>query len=538
MPSTRRKFLKNAALWGVCSAMPELLPSEVAGNAVGNAHGNAVGNVAARQLPKASWKKLPRWRGFNLLEKFCGKNVPFVEDDFRMISDLGFNFVRLPMDYHGWIVDGDRRKFHEPTLKEIDLAVEYGMKYGVHTMLNFHRAPGYTVAKPQENPLVWDDDETLDICALHWRTFAKRYAGIPAENVSFNLFNEPSSIEINKFMKVHRRLCEEIRAEDPNRLIICDGMSYGNKPTMELAELQVAQATRGYMPMEISHYHATWVGEYLRDMKTPPTWPMVTPNGLLFNPRKSGIQEFQKKPAVIRFANGDSAGKLRFKIYQVSSRARILVEALDDAGKVQKLLFDRLYQPGPGEGEWDTVIFKPEWKCYQNIYHKNETVEIPAGTAAIQLRVAEGDWASIEELAFQSEKTPSESALVCTVAWSEAPFSVTCSTKDNRIVWEGGESAKNAQWHWDSYVKPWQEWEKIGGVMVGEFGAFNQTPHDVVLAWMRSLMGNWKKAGWGWALWNFRGSIGVMNSNRQDASYVDWHGLKMDKKMMDILQEF
>ena len=118
-------------------------------------------------LPDVSWRKLPRWRGFNLLEKFNGRNQRFVEDDFRMISDLGFNFVRLPMDYRMWITDGDWRKFDEKTLREIDEAIEWGQKYGIHTMVNFHRAPGYTVAKPQEEKLVWESEEALDVCALH-----------------------------------------------------------------------------------------------------------------------------------------------------------------------------------------------------------------------------------------------------------------------------------------------------------------------------------------------------------------------------------
>ena len=41
--------------------------------------------------------------------------------------------------------------------------------------------------------------------------------------------------------------------------------------------------------------------------------------------------------------------------------------------------------------------------------------------------------------------------------------------------------------------------------MVGEFGAFNQTPHNVALDWMRDCLEAWRMADWGWALWNFRG---------------------------------
>src|SRR6185503_8709385 len=85
----------------------------------------------AASLPEPSASQLPMWRGFNLLEKFHldWNNKPFVEDDFKWISEWGFNFVRLPMDYRTWILGGDWRKFNEDVLKEIDQAVAWGRKY-------------------------------------------------------------------------------------------------------------------------------------------------------------------------------------------------------------------------------------------------------------------------------------------------------------------------------------------------------------------------------------------------------------------------
>ena len=52
------------------------------------------------------------------------------------------------------------------------------------------------------------------------------------------------------------------------------------------------------------------------------------------------------------------------------------------------------------------------------------------------------------------------------------------------------------------------------GVHVGEWGAFNHTPHKVVLAWMQDCLALWKEAGWGWALWNLHGGFGVLDSQR------------------------
>ncbi|HUS46334.1 MAG TPA: hypothetical protein VM219_09985 [Phycisphaerae bacterium] len=39
--------------------------------------------------------KLPRWRGFNLLEKFNADNSrPFLESDFEWMKAWGFDFGR------------------------------------------------------------------------------------------------------------------------------------------------------------------------------------------------------------------------------------------------------------------------------------------------------------------------------------------------------------------------------------------------------------------------------------------------------------
>ncbi|GIV13314.1 MAG: hypothetical protein KatS3mg021_1596 [Fimbriimonadales bacterium] len=74
--------------------------------------------------------------------------------------------------------------------------------------------------------------------------------------------------------------------------------------------------------------------------------------------------------------------------------------------------------------------------------------------------------------------------------------------------------------------------------MVGEFGAYNKTPHKVVLAWMRDMLELWKAAGWGWALWNFEGSFGILNSQRADVKYESWRGKQLDRAMLELLQQY
>ena len=148
-----------------------------------------------------------RRRGFNLLEKFGVRwNASFVERDFEWIADWGFDFVRLPMDYRCWTEPDDWTEFREDVLKEIDEGVDFGRRYGVHVNLNFHRAPGYCVNPPKEPLDLWKDDEALDVCARHWAQFARRYKGIPNEELSFDLLNEPAVIPEDTYIRLVKSL--------------------------------------------------------------------------------------------------------------------------------------------------------------------------------------------------------------------------------------------------------------------------------------------------------------------------------------------
>ena len=490
------------------------------------------GEADAPALPEASWNNLPVWHGFNLLEMFMNpwQNKDFVEDDFRIMHDWGFNFVRLPMDYRNWIVDKDWRKIDEPALKRIDKALEYGRKYGIHVLINMHRAPGYTVASPKEEKSVWTDDEALDVCALHWSTFAKRYAGVPSSQLSFNLFNEPSNIEIKPFMKVHRRLVSAIREIDPQRLIICDGMSWGTRPVMELTELKVAQATRGYKPMTVSHYKASWVAN--SENWSAPRWPGLNAYGTLYSPNKNGIDDKAKQPLTI---DGDfpKPTTLRLKVGQVSASANIEVKA--DG----KTILKRSFVPGPGEGEWTTVVHRPEWGgCYQNYYDLDVLADIPAGTKKVTVHMTGGDWIFFKELGLKVEGEAEES-IPTEMGWNIQPGQLLWQRTDNGRYEFGNGGISGQQWLYQETILPWEALRPFGKcVMVGEFGAYNKTPHDAVLRWMEDMLANWKEQGWGWAMWNLRGTFGILDSNRADVQYETVAGHQLDRKALKLLQKY
>ena len=54
----------------------------------------------------------------------------------------------------------------------------------------------------------------------------------------------------------------------------------------------------------------------------------------------------------------------------------------------------------------------------------------------------------------------------------------------------------------------------------------------------QSWLEQWQLARFGWALWNFRGSFGLLDSGRTDVRYEDWHGHKLDREMLTLRQRY
>jgi endoglucanase len=74
----------------------------------------------------------------------------------------------------------------------------------------------------------------------------------------------------------------------------------------------------------------------------------------------------------------------------------------------------------------------------------------------------------------------------------------------------------------EDYYKPWIELTKKGvGVHCGECGCWNKTPHDVFLAWFSDVIDILGKNDIGFALWEFAGDFGILNSRRADVAYED-----------------
>ena len=489
---------------------------------------DGAGAVTKLPAPTPAW--LPEsWKGFNLLNMFYmgGEDRPFDETEFKMMADWGFNFVRLPMDYRIWVKSGDWNVIDERAVKNIDKAIEYGIKYGIHICLNFHRAPGFTVASPPEDTDLWTDETTQRVFADMWAFFAARYKNVPNEYLSFNFVNEPPDIDEAVYAAVIKKAADKIREKDPERLLISDGLAWGSRPSRLIADMGIAQAARGYTPFNLTHYRAEWADG--SDNFPLPSWPAAVIPQFLYGVWKTDVV---RTPYHIEH-DFEGAYFADVNVGTVSSEAR-LTAAADGA-----TIYSNLIKSGPGEGEWKTEVYREEWDVYQNIFDKDYRIEIPAGTKVLTIEVTDGDWMTVNEIKF----IPAEGI---GASFSLKPNNTDWGAEippikigaDGAVVMEG-ENVQDKKWLKENYLKPWEEIKNSGcGVMIGEWGSYNKTPHDVTLRWMEDNLQNYKELGFGWALWNFNASFGILDSYREDVEYEDFNGYALDRAMLELLLKY
>ncbi len=196
--------------------------------------------VALFKSPSEFEQKLAQLVGVNQAEKFWQHwEESFVtENDFKHLSQQGFNCVRLPLNHKKIVVQKKNGSvtLNKAGMASVDRAVVWGQKHKIFVIIDLHTAPGgqnnlATVADILSNDLaarLWEGSSAKDnqkqVIQL-WREIATRYAQSRSVG-GYDLLNEPklpNGVPKTSLLRFYDKIIATIRSVDPNHMVILEG---------------------------------------------------------------------------------------------------------------------------------------------------------------------------------------------------------------------------------------------------------------------------------------------------------------------------
>ena len=228
---------------------------------------------AGSEMPVASWQELPEWKGYTIgpgnWSAGCGAGMLYEKELVEILSEQGFNFVRVPLDSRTIFNGSDMTMVNPAYLENMDDLIEYCAEAGIHVCLDLHDMPGFYTGGDDSQITLWDDKETQEVFTEFWQFLSEYYKDVPSNLLSFNLLNEPHSadgeLSDDVYSYVMLKAIDSIREISPERLIFVDmlGVILGD-PVQGLSDVQVVQTVHPY---------------FLSDNTS--AWPIYSINGFI-----------------------------------------------------------------------------------------------------------------------------------------------------------------------------------------------------------------------------------------------------------------
>jgi len=157
------------------------------------------------------------------------------EKDFRILGDLGMSAVRLPIYYLNHMnEDGSWKR--DPSgkidFRRIEWVVAMAKKYRMYVILDLHGAPGSQNGADHSGRIggsgaLWNNTTFQNQSLNFWREIATRFRDEPTV-AGYDLLNEPSlsypAPATRPVLDMYDRFYKEIRAVDPNHIVIMEGI--------------------------------------------------------------------------------------------------------------------------------------------------------------------------------------------------------------------------------------------------------------------------------------------------------------------------
>jgi len=212
------------------------------------------------------------------LEQTWNKNildtVELKPADFKLLKKLGFKSIRLPVAFAYFETQGTPM---DKLLACIDDVVKQCNEYGFKLIIDYHAGE-----LNDSNYLT----ETPRIINL-WQLLAKRYLNQSADNLFFELYNEPPHMDPQTWKDAIYNIATAVRKIDNNRTLIVSASNFDSiyelSRFVRLADDNIIYTFHFYEPFFFTHQGAEWIGDQVAT--TGVSFPYNGENFPKLNPR-------------------------------------------------------------------------------------------------------------------------------------------------------------------------------------------------------------------------------------------------------------
>jgi endoglucanase len=215
------------------------------------------------------------------LEQTWDKNIldeaAIKPSDFQLLKKLGFKSIRLPVAFEYFQANNSSIN---NVLERVDEILKLCHLYEFKLIICYHSG------NLTENTYQAEKQKVIGL----WTTLSKRYINQNADNLFFEIYNEPPHMNPDIWKDAATNIIAAVRKTDKNRTLIVGASNFNSiyelSRTTPFADQNIIYTFHFYEPFFFTHQGAAWVGDQAATTGVP--FPYDEKNFPPLNPKTKG----------------------------------------------------------------------------------------------------------------------------------------------------------------------------------------------------------------------------------------------------------
>lgn len=198
------------------------------------------------------------------------------EEDFARLEELGFDFVRLPIDEEQfWDEQGNKLPEAWQLLTQ---ALNWAGKHHLRTIVDMHiiRSHNFNAVNEGKTNVLFTSDEAMQNYINLWYQLSDVLKTYSNDSVAYELMNEPVADEHEQWNNLIFKVHKAIREREPQRTLVIGSNKWQGTWTFKYLRIpegdkNIILSFHYYEPQALTHYGAPWtpIGKYSGKLTYP-----------------------------------------------------------------------------------------------------------------------------------------------------------------------------------------------------------------------------------------------------------------------------